>query len=155
MVNQRVPHQWSESELEDVIANTASEARALEAAQTTGYMNNVPMARMAPLGLSKIEHAPTVVQPNPLPQADVNTFDNFKFPEDGDDEAGDWRPDVPKEVHVRGGEAPQPQRPTRDRRSRSKPIPQLPEPNEFMDGKTKVNHKGGARQGNMCHLDFC
>ena len=33
MLNQRVPHQGSESELEDVIANIASEARALEAAQ--------------------------------------------------------------------------------------------------------------------------
>ena len=96
MVNQRVPHQGSESELKDVIANTASEARALKAAQTTGNMNDVPIARMAPLGLPRIEHAPTVAQPNPLPRANVNTFDNFEFPEDGDNEAGDWRPDVPK-----------------------------------------------------------
>ena len=71
-------------------------------------MNDVPMARMAPLGLPRIEHAPIVVQPNPLPRTNVNTFDNFKFPEDGDSEAGDWRPDVPEEVHVRGGEAPEP-----------------------------------------------
>ena len=74
-----------------------------------------------------------VVQPNLLPRADVNTFDNFEFPEAGDDEAGDWRLDVPKEVHVRGGEAPQPQRPRRRRGSRSKPIPQLPEPNELAE----------------------
>ena len=80
MVNQRVPHRGSESELEDVIAHIASEARALEAAQTTGIMNNVPKARMAPLELPRIEHAPTVVQPNPLPRADVNIFDNFEFP---------------------------------------------------------------------------
>ena len=110
-----------------------SEAQALEAAQTTGNMNDVPMARMAPLGLPRIEHAPTVVQPNPLSRADVNTFDNFKFPEDGDDEAGDWRPDVPEEVHVRGGEAPQLQRSTRGRRSCAKPIPQLPKPNELAE----------------------
>ena len=52
-------------------------------------MNDVPMAIMALLGLPRIEHAPTVVQPKPLPGADVNTFDNFEFPEVGDDEAGD------------------------------------------------------------------
>ena len=63
----------------------------------------------------------------------LNTFDNFEFLEDGDDEAGDGRPDVPEEVHVRGGETPQLQRPTRGRRSRSKPIPQLPEPNELAE----------------------
>ena len=68
MVNQRVPHQGSESEFEDVIANIASEARVLEAAQTTGNMNDVPIARMAPLGLPRIEHAPTVAQTNSLPQ---------------------------------------------------------------------------------------
>ena len=89
MVNQRVSHQRFQSELEDVIAYIASEARALEAAQTTENMNNVSMARMAPLGLSRIEHTSTVVQPNPLPRANVNTFDNFELPEDGDDEAGD------------------------------------------------------------------
>ena len=152
MVNQRVPHQGSESELEDVIANIASEARALEAAQTTGNMNDVPIARMAPLGLPRIEHAPTVAQPNPLPRADVNTFDNFEFPEDGDDEAGDWRPDVPEEVHVRGGEAPQPQRPTRGRRSRSKPIPQLPEPNELAEygWEDKKSTMGVARGTQIC-----
>ena len=60
----------------------------------TGNMNHVPMARMASLELPRIEHAPTVAQPNPLPRADVNIFDNIEFPEDGNDEAGDWRPDV-------------------------------------------------------------
>ena len=133
MVNQIVSYQGSESELEDVIANIASEAQALEAAQTTENMNDVLMAIMAPLGLSRIEHAPTVVQSNPLPRAGVNIFDNFEFPEDGDDEAGDWRHDAPEEVHVGGGEAPQPQRPRRGRWSHSKPIPQLPEPNELAE----------------------
>ena len=124
MVNQRVPHQGSENELEDVNANIASKARALKVAQTTGNMNDVPMARMASLGLPRIEHASIVVEPNPLPRADVNTFDNFEFPEDGDNRASDWKLGIPEEVvHVRGGEAPQPQRPRRGRRSRSKPIP--------------------------------
>ena len=121
MVNQKVPHQGSESELEDVIANIASEARALEAAQTTGNMNDVPMARMASLGLPRIEHAPTVVQPNPLPRADdihLTTSNFLKMVTMRLVIGG-----VPEEVHVRGGKAPQPQRPTCGRRSRSKPIP--------------------------------
>ena len=114
-------------------------------------MNNVPLARMAPLGLSRIEHAPTVVEPNPLPRADVNTFDNFEFPEDGDNEAGDWRPDVPEEVHVQGGEAPQHQRPRCGRGSRSKPILQLPEPNQLAEygWEDKSQPWGGVRHKNM------
>ena len=90
MVNQRAPHQGSESELEDVIVNMASEAQALETVQAIKNLNNVPVARMAPLGLPIIEHAPIVVEPNPLPRADVNIFDNFESLEDVDDEVADW-----------------------------------------------------------------
>ena len=116
------------------------------------------MARMAPLGLSIIKHAPTVVKPNPLPRAGVDTFDmNFEFPEDGDDEAGDWKHDVPEEVHVEGGEAPQPQRPRCGRRSRSKPIPQLLESNELAEygWEDKSQPRGSVKHINMYRLDFC
>ena len=69
MVNQSFPHQGSESELKDVIANIASKAQALEAVQTTEQLSDVLMARMAPLGLPRIEQSPNVVEPNPLPRA--------------------------------------------------------------------------------------
>ena len=59
MVNQRVPHQGSKSELEDVIANIASEARALEVAQTTRNMNNVRWLEWHRWGyLEKSTHPP-------------------------------------------------------------------------------------------------
>ena len=92
-----------------------------------------------------------------MPRADVNIYDNFEFLEDGDDEAGDWKLNIPEEVHVRGGEPPQPQKPRRGRRLRSKPIPQLPEPNESAEyGWEDKSQPWGWREAHKyVPIDFC